>query len=160
MVKAGIVGIVVVLIVLAVIIGIFVFNPSGNQKGESSAVPAPGNLDVPEMIVSNEEESNEKSGEEIIEEGPIEKIVEITSSGFSPKTLTINSGDTVTWTNKGSTNSWPASNNHPTHTIYSGFDSLGALSTRESYSFTFENAGTWNYHNHLIPSKQGTVIVN
>ena len=160
MVKAGVIGIVVVLIVLAVIIGIFVFNPSGNQKGESSAVPAPGNLDVPEMIVSNEEESNEKSGEEIIEEGPIEKIVEITSLGFSPETLTINSGDKVTWTNKGSRSVWPASNNHPTHAIYSGFDSLERLNTGESYSFTFDKIGTWNYHDHLSPSMMGTIVVN
>lgn len=160
MVKAGVIRISVVVIVLAIIIGIFVFSSSESRQGENSAVPTPGNLDVPEMIVSNGEESNEERGEEIIEERPTEYIVEITSSGFSPKTLTINSGDKVTWINKGSTNSWPASNNHPTHTIYSGFDSLGALSTGESYSFTFENVGAWNYHNHLIPSKQGTVIVN
>lgn len=174
MVKAGVIGISVVVIVLAIIIGIFVFSSSESQQGENSAFPAPGNLDVPEMIVSNGEESNEEGSEEIVEERPTEKFVEITSSGFSPKTLTINSGDKVTWINKGSTNSWPASSNHPTHTVYPGssiskcsgsergniFDACSSLKTEGSYSFTFNEVGTWNYHDHLISSKQGTVIVN
>ena len=46
--------------------------------------------------------------------------VEITLSGFSPKTLTINKGDTVTWVNKLSRQSWPASAVHPTHKSYPG----------------------------------------
>ena len=170
--KNGTIGIVIALIVLAVVVGVFVFsssgNSSGNQQGESSAVPAPGNLDVPEMIVipDSGEDSDEEGDKGIVEERPVEtsveveKIVEITPSGFSPKTLTINMGDKVTWINKGSRSVWPASANHPTHTIYPEFDSLGTLNTGESYSFTFENVGTWGYHDHLSPSMRGTIVVN
>jgi len=89
-----------------------------------------------------------------------EFMVDITSSGFSPKALEISQGDTVTWTNKDSASSWPASNNHPTHNIYPGFDASRGLRDGESYSFTFDKVGTWGYHDHLSLSHTGTIIVN
>lgn len=161
----GVIGIIVV--ALIVIIGVFMFMFSGNQEGLSqgsrgesptSLVPAPGFEDVDEMIV------NDGSGSE----NPTILAVEITSSGFSPKTLEINTGDTVTWTNMDSRSHWPASAVHPTHTIYpepggcigSIFDACRGLSNGESYSFTFDEEGTWGYHDHLRSSLTGTIIVN
>ncbi len=94
--------------------------------------------------------------------------IEITSSGFSPKTLEINKGDSVTWTNKGSSSSWPASAMHPTHNVYpesggcigSTFDACKGLKTGESWTFTFNEAGSWNYHDHLNTGRTGTIVVN
>jgi plastocyanin len=83
----------------------------------------------------------------------------ITSSGFIPSTLTIKVGDTVTFVNKDSKPHWPASDPHPTHTNYPGFDALRPLKTGESYSFTFTKQGAWGYHDHLNPSLRGTIIV-
>lgn len=93
--------------------------------------------------------------------------VEITSSGFSPKTITISQGDSVTFTNTVSGKSWPASAVHPTHTVYpetggcigSKFDACQGLEMGESYTFTFDEVGTWNYHDHLSPSDTGKIIV-
>lgn len=93
--------------------------------------------------------------------------VEIISSGFSPNTLTINVGDTVTFVNKDSTTHWPASNIHPTHTLYpesggcigSKFDACNSLAQGETFSFTFNEKGSWNYHDHLQPGLTGTIIV-
>src|ERR1051326_866180 len=48
--------------------------------------------------------------------------VDYTSSGFSPSTLTVKAGDTVVFKNKSSSAFWPASDPHPTHTDYPGFD--------------------------------------
>ncbi len=84
--------------------------------------------------------------------------VTITGSGFSPSTITISAGETVKWVNNDSKNSWPASDPHPQHTDYSGFDSLG-ISAGSSWSFKFNNKGTWDYHDHNKPSKTGVVIV-
>ena len=106
--------------------------------------------------------------------GPIEHIVEITLEGFVPKTLEIKKGDKVTWINKLVTKSWPASAFHPTHTNYPGssiikcgtaeekniFDSCRELQKGESYSFVFNEVGSWGYHNHLQPSKDGKIIVS
>jgi plastocyanin len=83
----------------------------------------------------------------------------ITSSGFTPSTLTIKVGDTVTFINKDSNPHWPASDPHPTHTNYPGFDALRPLKTGESYSFTFTKQGAWGYHDHLNPSLRGIIIV-
>lgn len=95
------------------------------------------------------------------------QTVEITPSGFSPNTLTINAGDTVTFVNKDSTLHWPASAVHPTHTVYpesggcigSKFDACKGLAQGETFSFTFNQKGAWKYHDHLNPGLTGTIVV-
>ena len=104
-----------------------------------------------------------------------ENVIEMSSSGFSPSTLNKNVGETVTFTNvDGSTSLWPATDIHPTHKIYPGsdidkcgtaeenliFDSCGPVASGESYSFTFDDAGTWKYHDHRRASRIGTIIVS
>lgn len=86
-------------------------------------------------------------------------VVKITDNGFEPKTLTIKSGETVKFVNDSSDDAWPASNYHPTHRLYPGFDAKKPLLHGDSYSFTFKKVGTWTYHNHLEPTTQGTIIV-
>ena len=93
--------------------------------------------------------------------------VEMTSSGFSPKDITIKSGDTVNFVNKDTVQRWPASAVHPTHAVYpegggcigSKFDACKGLNTGESWSFMFNKAGNWKYHDHLIPSMFGSITV-
>jgi len=110
--------------------------------------------------------------------------IEITSSGFSPKELTINKGDSVTWINKDSKERWPASAMHPTHTVYPGveydqpgsyagseacitkgnakegaFDPCKGLAKEELWTFTFNQIGSWNYHDHLVSNNYGKIIV-
>ncbi len=84
--------------------------------------------------------------------------VTLTESGYSPATLTIKVGDTVTWTNTGSKNSNVSSDPHPQHTTYSPLN-LGMLKPGDSLSLKFDTAGTYTYHNHLNESQRGTIIV-
>ena len=94
-------------------------------------------------------------------------VVRITADGFSPSTLTIKVGDTVTWINEDSKQHWIASDPHPIHTGYpekggcigSTFDSCRGLNPGESWSFTFRYSGTWGYHDHLRPYLTGKIIV-
>jgi plastocyanin len=89
-----------------------------------------------------------------------EAAVTITAGGtFSPATLTVKKGAKVTWTNEGDRPVWPASAPHPVHTDYPGFDAKTDLRKGESWSFTFDKVGSWNYHNHLLPSTTGTIVV-
>lgn len=96
-----------------------------------------------------------------------DRIIEITSSGFNPVTLTINVGDTVTFINKDTQSHWVASAVHPTHLAYpetggcigSKFDSCHGLIQDESFSFKFNNKGSWKYHDHLRPGLTGTIVV-
>lgn len=93
--------------------------------------------------------------------------VVVTDEGFSPKELKVKKGDTVVWTNKGSSSSWPASAMHPTHSVYpeqggcisSTFDACRGLNLGEAFKFVFNQVGSWSYHDHLNPSHFGKVVV-
>ncbi len=89
------------------------------------------------------------------------KIVDIqmTATGFTPASVSIHKGDTVKFTNTDSSPHWPASNPHPTHTDYPGFDALRPVPPGQSYSFQFEKQGRWGFHDHLDPSLGGVVTV-
>ena len=90
---------------------------------------------------------------------PSTKTVTYTTSGFSPGSLTIKTGDTVVFKNNSAADFWPASGPHPTHTNYPEFDAKKAISAGVSYSFTFTRTGSWKYHNHLNPTLTGTITV-
>jgi len=85
--------------------------------------------------------------------------VDYTDSGFTPKTITVKVGDTVTWTNKSGKSMWVASDVHPTHQELPGFDQLAGVPKGGGYSYTFQKVGSWKYHNHLGPKDTGTVVV-
>lgn len=78
---------------------------------------------------------------------------------FEPETVTIKKGATVEFKNMDSVARWPASNLHPTHTIYPQFDPRQPIDPGQSWQFTFEKEGQWKYHDHLIPSIRGTITV-
>jgi plastocyanin len=79
------------------------------------------------------------------------KTVNIFGSGFSPKTTTITQGDTVTWVNRDNTN-------HQLLADKAQFVSA-ILKPKQSFSFTFNAAGTYTYKDELHPTLRGTVAV-
>ncbi len=98
---------------------------------------------------------------------PAANVVTYTDSGFSPSVLTVKLGSIVTFQNKASDAMRVASNPHPTHTGYptrggcvgSTFDACKDIGPGTSWTFKFDIAGTWGYHNHLDPKEGGTVVV-
>ena len=88
-------------------------------------------------------------------------VHEITFSGtaYSPKTLTIKQGDIVVFTNNGSKDFWPASDNHPSHTVYPEFDAKSGIDAGKTFQFKFAKKGSWKFHDHLTPSATGTITV-
>ncbi len=104
-----------------------------------------------------------------VEQSPAreEKVVTYSDAGYSPSTLEIKAGDTVTFKNQSSRSMWTASAMHPTHLLYpttggcigSTFDACKGVQAGDSWSFQFDIKGTWKYHNHLNPSNFGTIIV-
>lgn len=88
-----------------------------------------------------------------------ENSVKYTDSGFSPKELKISVGSTVTFINDSRSALWVASNPHPIHTDYFGFDSRKSIDTGDTYQFTFNKTGTFGFHNHLLPETSGVIIV-
>jgi plastocyanin len=77
--------------------------------------------------------------------------VTITGSSFSPGSLTVKVGTTVTWTNTSIFD----------HTVTSDsalFDS-GGLGQGGVFTFTFNQAGTFTYHCSYHPGMIGTIVV-
>lgn len=77
--------------------------------------------------------------------------VAIESFAFSPATLTIAVGDTVTWTN----------NDSAAHTATADDDSFdsGSLNRGDSFSHTFDEAGTYAYICTFHPNMTGEIVV-
>lgn len=80
------------------------------------------------------------------------QTVSITATGFTPKALNVNVGDTVTWTNADTRNRRITSKN-------AGFTSP-VLAPSQTYSFTFTKAGKFDYDDSTVrPAQRGTVNV-
>ena len=77
--------------------------------------------------------------------------VTIKDFDFGPASVTINVGDTVTWTNQGPTGH--------TATANDGAFDTGLLDAGQSGSHTFDTAGTFAYICTPHPNMKGTVVV-
>ncbi|MBV2156655.1 cupredoxin family copper-binding protein [Kitasatospora sp. SUK 42] len=78
--------------------------------------------------------------------------VAIKNFAFSPGTITVSKGTTVTWTN----------NDTDAHTVTSSGSSplnSGTLAKGASYSYTFNTPGTFAYICSIHPFMHGTVVV-
>jgi plastocyanin len=81
--------------------------------------------------------------------------VTISQDGLSPTTIKVSKGSVVTWTN----------NDKTAHQILGDADnteinSAENLNLGDSYSYQFDTAGTYTYHDPLNPNNfKGTVIV-
>ncbi len=77
--------------------------------------------------------------------------VEISGFAFKPDTFTVSPGTTITWTNLDA----------PSHTVTTretGYDSK-LLPTGDTFSYTFEHNGTYEYYCSIHPSMKATIIV-
>lgn len=80
--------------------------------------------------------------------------------GFEPRDIRVSRGTRVTFSTTRQNKFWPASNAHPAHDVYPEFDPLKSLEPGESWSFTFEKAGVWGFHDHVRSYFTGTVHVD
>jgi plastocyanin len=77
--------------------------------------------------------------------------IKITATGFAPKIVSINQGDIVKWSNGDKVNHQLVANN--------GAFASPIMRPGDTYSFTFNAAGTFHYHDALRPSLTGTIAV-
>lgn len=82
-----------------------------------------------------------------------------TKNGFEPARVRLKKGGTVTFVTKINKPFWPASNPHPYHNTYAAFDSRKPIDPAESWSFTFNEIGIWQYHDHIRPFNLGRITV-
>ncbi len=83
--------------------------------------------------------------------GPNQTAVNIANLAFSPATVTVAKGATITWTNNDTT----------THTVTSdnGIWDSGNVDPGKTYSRTFNDVGTWPYHCKIHVTMKAQVVV-
>lgn len=86
-------------------------------------------------------------------------IIKMTASGFSPEFLKVKKGTKIIFKNEIDDIRWPASNIHPTHDIYPEFDPKKPIKKGQSWSFTFDKIGIWQFHDHIYPYLTGKITV-
>ncbi|MFH1769790.1 MAG: hypothetical protein ABH833_03950 [Parcubacteria group bacterium] len=130
--------------------------PTPTLTSEPTDEPTPTSESTPEPTITPTPEPT-----------PQTIIVERTSYGFAPNTVTIEIGDSIEFKNNSFETIRPASNPHYTHDAYPGrygclmstFDACTNMEPGQSWTFEFEFAGRWDYHDHLHPTNNGTIIV-
>lgn len=78
--------------------------------------------------------------------------VRIANMAFSPATLTVPAGITVTWINRDG-------DEHSVESDGKGFPSSTLLNTGETYAYTFTKPGTYTYHCGVHSYMTGKIVV-
>lgn len=158
MAKGVVIGILIVVVLFG--IGMFFFFSSEDTSDENAQIPQENPIENPPI-----------PEEEILVD---EVVVSITPSGFSPKSVEVLQGQTIVFINQDTKVHWPASAVHPTHRVYPEsdiekckteeknkiFDACRGLKQGEEFRFTFNERGTWNYHDHVVSGVFGTITVS
>jgi plastocyanin len=128
--------------------------PSDAEPGEAAAEPARETASASrpagrETASASRPAARERRSAEL--RAAASTTVSIKDFSFAPKSVTVNVGDTVTFSNQGPTNH--------TATANGGSFDTGDLDRGQSGSVTFRNAGTFAYHCEPHPFMTGTVRV-
>jgi len=85
--------------------------------------------------------------------------IQITAAGFVPATLQIKPGTTVVWVNETDNVMKIGADPYPTHASLPSLYSQAPIQSHSSYSYTFNAAGTYSYHNEASPTLGGSISV-
>lgn len=142
--KAFLIGLVVVIIIGGG--GYLAVHSSSNKS--SNQQPATTSSSQSSNSSSNSTSTNETAANTITFDG----------NKFSPATLTVRSGATVTIKNTSSDDLQFDSDPHPAHTDDTDLN-VGIVSSGSSQTFTVTKKGTFGYHDHLDASIRGEITV-
>jgi len=131
------------IIVIVVVIAAGIFLLSKNNASQMHMQPATPT----QMQTQGQSQTSPTSGPTVA----TKNAVTIQNFAFSPATLTVKVGDTVTWTNQDSAG-------HSATADDNSFDT-GIIAQGQSGSNTFTKAGTYTYHCSVHPNMHGTIIV-
>lgn len=132
-------AVIIVAILLLIGVAIAVTNKSDDQNKSTNQTQTPVNSNSQSTVSQSSESMTGK--------------IEITKNRiFTPSQITVAKGGTVTWTN----------NDQVAHTVTEdngeGPDS-GSIEPGATYSYTYKNAGSYQYHCKFHPEMRGTIVV-
>jgi plastocyanin len=138
-------AIVAIAIVIIIVIGWVAFKGKNDNKTNNSAQT---NNSTPSQSQTSNNNQNQNSSQPTATDS-----VTIKDLAFSPQNITVKKGTKVTWTNQDSTS------HTVTETDGKNGPSSSTLSNGQSYSFTFNETGTFAYHCSIHNEMTGTVVV-
>lgn len=143
--KKIIVGIIIAIVAIAVVVGayyVFDIKPDkASQKTTTSTKPSSS-----DTTTTTPSQQNETA------------IITYSNEGFSPSTITVNTGDKITIINSSSRDLEFESGPHPTHTQNSELN-VGELKPGEQKTITVTQKGTFDVHNHLNPNDSIEIVI-
>ncbi len=118
---------------------------------------------VPTDILANGFQAEAKAMMEMGQSMPDMAIpmqtIRFTNKGYVPANITIKAGTMVMFINESDQDMWVASNGHPAHTDLPTFDQFEFSAKGGQYVYTFDQAGSWKYHDHIAPIFGGVISV-
>ena len=130
------------------------------QTSQVPAMPVDTTTGTPTEVVTDDGAASAPTFATVIYNG----------TSFTPSSVVIKKGGTVTWNNESTGQMWVASAQHPNHTVYSGTSrtahcpdtsktAFDQCAPGNNYTFKFDKVGTWNFHDHLNATAFGSVTV-
>lgn len=138
-------AIIAVVVAIVVLVGGGALLVANHNSNKSNSTSSTSGMNMPESQSSNSSSSNNTP--------TATNSVTIQNFAFSPADITVKKGTTVTWTNQDSTP------HTVTETDGKTGPSSGDITKGNHYSFTFDTAGTFQYHCSIHPNMTGTVTV-
>lgn len=132
--KAAIIGIVAVIVIGAGAFFALHKSPAKTNASTSTQSSSSSNQNLPDTITFD-------------------------GSSFSPGTITVKSGTTMTIKNTSSQDMAFNSNPHPVHTDDTDLN-VGDVPAGQSKTFTVTKTGSYGYHDHLDPSIMGKITID
>jgi plastocyanin len=141
--RRSVIAVIVIIIILAV--AGFIVRGNKSDTSTNNSQTSTNNTQPKSNSTSNSQNSNNQSSA---------NTVSIANMAFTPPQITVNKGDSVTWTN----------NDSMTHTVVDDLSNVGGpnsgdIAPGSSYSFTFTKTGSFQYHCSIHPSMRGTIVV-
>ena len=84
--------------------------------------------------------------------------IQITAIGFEPAAIKVKRGTKIIWTNSDKSAHQVVSNPHPLHTSLAELKSE-ILNHQQSYEYTADKTGSFNYHDEIDPTRNGQLEV-
>ncbi len=136
----------IMIVIIVALAGVVAFMVMSKDKEDGATQQVTSSTDVKSSDQTTDQQANTNSG-------TASQATEIAIENFaySPETITIKKGTTITWTNKDSVG----------HTVTGedGGPDSDSLAQGESYSYTFNEAGSFSYFCKPHPNMKATVIV-
>jgi plastocyanin len=143
-------GATLVILVILVIAAVVVVSDWSNNKTNNDTNGTTNTTSTPNPTPQNPPAGNPPASDS--GQTPVAGTIYIKNKIFAPSQINVQKGSAVTWVN----------NDDIAHTVtidHGDGPTSGNIAAGASYSYTFNTAGSFQYHCEIHPSMRGTIVV-